>query len=542
MKVLIADDEQHVRSTVRALLEWEGLDDGLSILEADDGESAIRIIQEESPDLVLTDIVMPQMNGIDLLQWIHEHAGGTKTIVISGHDNFSFVRSTMKLGGMDYLLKPIDSGELGEAVRRAIQDIAQRETEKDGPVSGNSLTESERDAYRDFVFAALLEEDGLPDSVLDQLAGELGIEPGDPCCVAVVALTEPDRRTDRDVNRNDPEAADARQWPGTLLAEAKRAFRSGGKGYVLRNRKSDGELYVIMWGRGISAAEELADFLRDMKEVNGRLDAGLGRSHKFPNGLARSLREARAALKKRNLLDRETNVHLFEEDVDDAAASHVSSEGLADLKRFVVAGDASAIRQYFAQWLARMKEKGTITPAGLELASMEWHVAGLDWLHESVDGNAIQEMLVSGMLTDPQKEGVDAGTIEDFTEKWSDWFSALSTVISQVMDQDKDKSLVSGIKCYIDEHYREPLSLRTIAGQFHFTREHISRKFRKETGLNLSDYLIRVRIEKAKELLLNSDLRIREIGEEVGIPDEKYFSRIFKRLTGVSPNDYRKRN
>lgn len=104
MKVLIADDEKHVRDAIKMLADWDG--HGVTgILEASDGQAAVELIAEESPQIVMTDMRMPRMDGTKLLEWIKDNRPDVKTIVISGYDDFELVRHTIRSGGLDYILK-----------------------------------------------------------------------------------------------------------------------------------------------------------------------------------------------------------------------------------------------------------------------------------------------------------------------------------------------------------------------------------------------------------------------------------------------------
>jgi two-component system response regulator YesN len=119
-------------------------------------------------------------------------------------------------------------------------------------------------------------------------------------------------------------------------------------------------------------------------------------------------------------------------------------------------------------------------------------------------------------------------------------FHQLSQLLLQ--HQHKENKVIYEICSYIEKHYQENLTLQHISNQFFISREYISRKFKQEFKVNFSDYMSRIRIEKSKLLLLNPHLRIAKIAEEVGYPDVKYFSKVFKKIVGVSPNQFRKEN
>lgn len=121
-KVLIVDDESPVREAVKLLGEWERL--GVTkVFEASDGEEAKRIITKERPALVLSDIQMPRCNGIELMEWVHQESESVKLIVLTGYDEYSYMRRAIQLGSFDYLLKPIDPDVLNDTLERALADV-----------------------------------------------------------------------------------------------------------------------------------------------------------------------------------------------------------------------------------------------------------------------------------------------------------------------------------------------------------------------------------------------------------------------------------
>ncbi|WP_214793195.1 MULTISPECIES: response regulator [unclassified Exiguobacterium] len=121
-KVLIVDDESPVREAVKLLGEWEQL--GVTkVIEAQDGEEAKRIIAKERPALIISDLQMPRCNGIELMEWVHKEAEATKLIVLTGYDEYSYMRRAIQLGSFDYLLKPIDPDVLNETLARALADV-----------------------------------------------------------------------------------------------------------------------------------------------------------------------------------------------------------------------------------------------------------------------------------------------------------------------------------------------------------------------------------------------------------------------------------
>lgn len=157
MKALIVDDEKHVRDAIRMLVDWEkyGIEE---IYEAPEGETAIRIIEAEKPEIIFTDMRMPLVDGVELMEWIHRRFPQAKTIVVSGHDDFEYVRHTVKYGGMDYLLKPIDADELEEALAKAVQSWRKEHEARRQQQSRIIEINQIKPVYWDKLFSSLVQE------------------------------------------------------------------------------------------------------------------------------------------------------------------------------------------------------------------------------------------------------------------------------------------------------------------------------------------------------------------------------------------------
>ncbi len=129
MIAMIVDDEKHVRDAIKLLVPWTtfGID---TVLEAQDGAEAVEMLRQHRPQLVFTDMMMPLMNGMELMAWLSEHLPSAKTIVISGHDEFDLVRHAIKHGGVDYILKPIDAEQLVETTQKTVALIRKEQDER----------------------------------------------------------------------------------------------------------------------------------------------------------------------------------------------------------------------------------------------------------------------------------------------------------------------------------------------------------------------------------------------------------------------------
>ncbi|WP_438446625.1 response regulator [Gorillibacterium sp. sgz5001074] len=535
MKALIVDDEKHVRDAIRLLTDWESF--GIThLLEAEDGETAVRIIREEHPELVFTDMMMPGMGGAGLLEWIHGHAPGTKTVVISGHDDFDLVRAAVKFGGLDYILKPIDPGELQDAVRKAVesrrqQDAAVREQQQK-TMEVNRI----KPVYWDRMLSDLLDDPGSFDKVKTSLVKELGL-PADcrECRVAVIAMdTVPE-----ELRRKFSSGMDLLYFSLTNICNE--VLNERQSGYAFRHWGGSGYIVLLYWRH----AEGVPDDIRRIHEsiyrtLKGRFDFGLGGSKPFPGGVGAAYREAVQALRSRNLLKRTGWIH---QPVQDPAASRkplAFGEYEERLRLAIRSASQEQILMAVGMWFQSLERLTAISPDQYELWTREYGLFQARWAKElfgEEQGELPEEWLAP---IHPEPPLHDDGTLSLVV--WQDrLIRSLRTIAEQYRrQQQEDRHVIFDIAKYIEAHYREEITLQDIADRFFLSREYISRKFKQEFKENLSDYIGRIRIGKAKLLLLNPDSRIAQVAELVGYQDEKYFSKVFKKLTGQTPGEYRK--
>lgn len=414
MKALIVDDEKHVRDAIRYFIPWDayGIE---SVLEAENGEEAVALIRAELPAVIFTDMKMPIMGGVQLLAWIREHAPRSKTIVVSGYHDFEYVQPTIVYGGMDYLLKPLNSKQLIAAAERAVRTWRLEEEERKRELDREMEVNAMRPLYWDRVLSDLVSGRHSYRESADELEREFGLQPGAKQAAAALIPLQPPHPRLAERFKGDVQllAFALTNVCNEVLAErrAGRAFRYWGTGL---------DIGILLWKGAERAGDCLGGLVDALERTYGvRLAVGAGTAVAFPDGIAQSFEEAQQAARQCGAGESDGAVHYF--------AAH------------------------------------------------------------------------------------------------------------------KDSQLVHDIRTFLDANYHREVSLQDIAERFHLSRENVSRKFKQVTGENLSDYVATLRIEKAKQLLANPSVRLSQIAEMVGIQDEKYFSRVFKKMTGLSPREYRKR-
>jgi len=347
-RVVIIDDEPWSREVVKSLGEWSKL--GLMVAgEAEDGKQGIRLIEELRPHIVVTDMRMPGIDGVELLRQLKERFASLKIIVMSGYDDFVYLKQAIQSRAVEYMLKPFDPNELNEALRRCIREL-----------------EAEEQMVRTSWTSPL----ALPDPALME----------------------------------------------RLLAIRQRIFAG---------------LFELNKPALLQSFEKLEELLR---------------------------------------------------------------------KAYPECADPAMMRTLHADFLGALREFMTGHP-------------------------------------DPVPDEGRGDGCEPSARAWAEAYGAAVDRI-EAHRNNKTRLAIEEVAAFLDTHFAEPISLETVARRFYVSKEHLSRTFKQTTGENVSDYIVRRRVEKAKALLADG-VAIKHAARAVGYPELAYFHRIFKKETGVTPGEFR---
>ncbi|GIP21965.1 response regulator [Paenibacillus sp. J22TS3] len=530
MKALIVDDEMHVREAVRYFIPWE--DYGINaVFEAENGKDAVEIIQAERPALIFTDMVMPLMDGSELLKWIHENSPCSKTIVISGYQDFDYVKPAIVYGGTDYLLKPLNSKQLMAAAERALEQWKQEEEERLRLLEQKIQLNVLRPVYWDKLLSDFV-SGKIPYQKLDhgRIEEEFGISRGtEKAGVAVLSLHPLNRRFLERL-RDDLELASY-----VTVNICNEVLAGCGRGHAFRYLNSGADVALLF----CDPDDRMEGCLRRINEVmrqiyDAEFDIGWGRAHSFPQDIRESFGEALEALRRRNVLERNGRVHAF---AGSRRNDEVRSPFAAYVEKFkfsVLSGNPARVRSAVEDWYEQASLTRVITAEQVEQWHRELTSGLLRWRRELLGELPAAMPLIRMELPYDEKGQFSLAY-------WRDQITHTLLEISSEFSNTKkqDNQLVEDIKQYIYANYDKEITLQHIADRFFISRENVSRKFKQVSNENLSDYLANLRIDKAKQLLRSSGMRLSQISAMVGFQDEKYFSRVFKKVTGMTPREYR---
>lgn len=535
MKALLVDDEKHVRDAIRLLGHWKdfGID---TIIEAADGDEAIASITAHQPQIILSDMRMPGKDGMALLEWISVHTPHSKVLVISGYDDFELVRHAIRHGGMDYLLKPVEADELNASLLKAVTAWEEEDAVRLQSTKQSIVVNRMRPHYQDRLLTELAVGRGNSPSHLQRLQDELylpGIIP--VCSVAVTSLSHLDAGC----------LAKYRSQPDLLVFSVlnicAEMLSTPDEGVMFRQLDQPDEIVLLHWGPPTSLQPILDKVNHGLEQtIQRQLHFGISTCDSYPGGISAAYMEASSRLWRRNAVHTKQRIHASVESSNGNKIRRLTAHE-EPMRMAAMSLRASSVSAAVAEWLDPITDLEVVSAEQIQqwIDELEWMLSR--WLDDTA-GSSFKEEEVTEEQSIPFAElPFDADGLLSYPLLRSlleQRLLAAGKALTAHHHANPDP--MSEIARYMDAHYQEDLSLQQIAARFYLSREYISRKFKQQFGLNWSEYLGKMRINNAKLLLQNPSLRVAKIAEMVGFQDEKYFSKVFKKMEGITPAEYRK--
>ena len=527
MKLLIVDDEKHVRDAIQLLLPWEqlGFD---QLLSAERVEEAIDLIAVKKPELAIVDVVIENVYGMDIMNYINDHSLRTKVIVISGHDDFQYVRAMFVLGAVEYLLKPIEPDKLSEAVKKALEFIQlEKRDDRDTVKEEFAVDKRFRSLSPDYQHSLLrkLFQPELKENAYKKLIRMMPSFLDIQNCVIL--------HLDGNiipVHQNGYILKFSR-----FLNAVQEYLEADNSGTIFQNMLPYIDVVILLYGDNKCDFEELLREIRHKAlQENCLFSFGKSGIHPFPAMLEKAWNEARLAF-----LYTELPGAYKVREYDEALRQPRLKTGMAcenALTSAVFSCNISSVERALSEWIRAITEGLPHTVGVLELlwkqffSFYEKYQDSADIIGEETDINMNDTAL--GDLLRPSWH-ITLGLIQSY------FIHKLSALIRQMRDIRSAEGKMQQVENYLETNYMDDISQQECADLFHINKDYLSRAFKKYTGIGMARYLNNIRIRKAKELLTSTELQIQEISDRVGYMDVKYFSRQFKADTGQTPAQYR---
>jgi two-component system response regulator YesN len=533
--ILIVDDEQWVRERLKSTIDWTKL--GIrTVLEAEDGEHALRKMEEVIPDIVVTDIRMPVLDGLDFTKLVKERFGDKiAVILISGYNDFAYAQRALKIGASDYILKPIQEEDLISVITRCLADIEQvRGKEAEWLRIQEKLQKNDTLLKNEFFIKLVEGGFASGDSIL-QAAGENGfrLDGRSYACIVI------------DIDQLEMLNEDNRGWNKELLQFSvvnicAEIVQNTGQGYSFLNRVGEVICLIVselqeeeeVTQQTIAMSESIHETCRRLLRYS--LTVGIGNCVFRPEEIPLSFENAVKAVSLKRHFGTDKIYDLNNPDLPKIRLNYSAlQQQLNALVNHIKNGEEQqSLSTLGDMMLAIQTDNPDMYPVHLRLLYMDIINSIFKALPDSIRMDFSEEIYRFF-------DNVDKiHSLEEVSTWLQNTIKNLLSVLKK-QSESKKKKVVSVALQYIDEHYHEPISLTTIAGKLFHNASYFCKIFKDETGEPFQKYVMKIRIKKAKELLQNPLLKVYEVAKLVGYEDERYFTKIFKEFEGISPTQFR---
>lgn len=537
IKVFLVEDEMVIRRGIKNSIDWEK-EGYIFCGEASDGELAYPMIIKEKPDILITDIRMPFMDGLELCKLVKKELPNIKILILSGYDEFDYAKEAIRLGVTEYLLKPISSGKLLEALNGVSESIRREKEDKDlvrkYMEEMRENTEHEKQKFFEQMIAGNL---SMADALETGKKYEMNLSAGMYNLLLFrFTLGEENRKS------------------GELLGEAEYAIEKLTERleYVFEfQRGVEGWAFLLMADNEEQMSERVKELSKDLEEIMKNYSTiayfgGIGQPVARLRELEESFREAERALAARFTMELNRIISVEDirmaQNVDTLDDIEITSFGEIEktrtmLEKFLNNGAEDEIDEFVDVYINELPEENLKSVLMRQYIIMDAYIVMMSFC-EKIEGIEGEMQAQSEELKNSMK------TIQTL-EEIKNYIRMLLKKIIGVRDLISGRRYSDIIEIAKDQirktYMSDEISLNTIAAEVGMSPSYFSSIFSKEMGKTFVEYLTEIRMDRAKELLMCSSMKTSEIGYEVGYKDPHYFSYIFKKTQNCTPKEFRAR-
>ena len=563
IKVFLVEDEYAIREGIKKSVNWE--QNGFELVgEAGDGEVAFPKIMKTEPDILITDIRMPFMDGLELSRLVKKEMPNIRIIVLSGYDDFNYAKQAISIGVEEYILKPVSGESLMSELLKISDDIEKDRRENEAKAKYQKDREEirilERSMFiRDMIDGRLSMQESL------ERGRELGIDVTAAFYCIVLIQVFPRKIDSGVINEysgvneeiygrlkelyNDENHVYVYEQIGDILcllekADAIEELESniekglGELKSIMQDYKD--KIYFASVGKIVERIRDVnmsyADASRHFAERYMFDDSFVfnGNDNKQKELIRQSIADERRISTDEVYADTENkDIDINKLDINKLDTSMISRKTIYN---FLRSGTTSEIDDLVNEYFESIGEEATRSVMFRQYVLVEALISSVSFLEElGVSKDKSSEIL--GELSNP----INYTETRDSSKQYIRNLLVLMIEYRNRLSDKKYNEIIDKAKSFIQDNYQnDDMSLQTVASSVNVSSNHFSAIFRKETGETFIDYLTAVRINKAKELLTCTSMKTSEIGFEVGYRDPHYFSFIFKKIMGMSPKEYRR--
>lgn len=531
-KILLVDDEILVRDAIRENIDWKGLDCEL-VGDCENGRQAAEFVENNEVDIVLTDICMPYMDGMELSEFLHDNYPDILIVIFSGFGEFEYAKKAIRYNVSEYMLKPVTAMELTKVIRKMKEKLDSRRKEQR---KMESLTQTSKDYNRNVDVIRSKALDTLVKCTRDvevslQELQKLGIS--FECSSFRVAVFDMDTYSELyqvDMNKQQESAL-----MSFVLFNVSNEIIGREKAGIAYQEGSNRICVIFTGNRSREFAEKIHGICHEIqekvKEVIGiETSIGIGSWVRSPQELIYSYNLARKAIGYRYLLGGNLLFDMEEKKTDNSINLIKELETLTD-------GIKAGNRQQVTETLDQIEEKikGALVEKSYACIYLQQVIRAIGNTCQSLSDEPEKIMTQREKLLKAVSQAKSFEKAAELVKEYA------GNVFDSLQELNSSSSQRQGILAmdYIQNNYMDPnLSLNSICSYLNISTSYFSTIFKEMTGETFIEVLTRTRMEKAKELLENTTMKNYEIAEKVGFSDPHYFGISFKKITGKTPTEY----
>jgi two-component system response regulator YesN len=526
-KILIIDDDFQVLEGMKKAIPWDSIDAEL-VGEASDGAEGLEMVRQTGPDIVITDIYMPVMNGLEMIEKLRETNFQGELIILSGYTDFQYARQALRLQVSDYLSKPVTIEELGAVLAKVIKELEIKELKKmEQEEVKRRLMLYEPFGQQEWlksVMTGTLHKSAVVQSVppseqtywLQRSHLVMGIELMSTVRTANLSLI--DWNLFRFALANIIREILAEDWPESDFIEL-HSHHAAIMFHIERTIPMDEALHMIK-----AIGERITDCVLTYLRLTIRL--GLGQMKASWQEISDSTEEAFLDLLQQTATPPPGKLSSVPSDLAIRPIKFYQ-----ELAEAIVYSKEETAAQIVEAYIQQLQTMSSITPAYLQYLCTElWTIFAYSLYSVNI---VLDELFPESNL--PQ-EIFQIQTPEQLQQWLRDKIHIIATS-RHWNENSKHKETVDFMIQYAHDHYAEEISLEDMSKQLYLSRNYLNQIFKKATGETFTNYVIQVRMKKAQALLAEGKYLIYEISEKVGYKNVPYFSSIFKKYIGISPSE-----
>lgn len=529
-RIMLVDDEEEVRKAMIRKMDWEQL--GFTVAgDAENGEDALEKLELLEPDVVMTDIRMPYMDGLTLVARIREKYPFIKILIFSGYDDFEYAKQAIKYRVTEYILKPVNGEELAEILKRVRISLDEEIEQRRNISMLQESYENSLPMLREVFLNDLVSRGADLSGVAPKLK-EYGVDILDArkWLAAVIHVEQVEQAEEQELYRHQE------LIPISVRKLVEDHLKTYGRFTVFNSAEG---ITLIAAVDGNNSETGLITLLEDTCKESRRIlgisiTVGVGYSCDTLQEIRRSYQTAVDALGYRAIVGCGRTIYINDMEPVNRGKLQFGAGEEAELTAVIKFGTKDQIGETLRELAVRMDDA--------KVHDNQYQVYMLTIVNCLIRLMQQYDLKMSGMFDSEDHYADIIKRIcrrESFAEEMIPIACRMNEALNQARDNTTRKVIVEA-KEYIQENYADPeLSVDVLCRHLHMSPAYFSTVFKKETGQTYVNYLTEVRLQKAEELLEQTDDKTYEIAQKVGYQEQNYFSYVFKKKYGISPTKYR---